>query len=272
LLELIMRSHPLVAVRAARASALLTLVALSVDAQAPVPAPPAPVPAQIASARRVFISNAGSDSYGPLVFYELARYEGGPDRLYNSFYAALKEWGRLELVAAPSQADVVYVVRFRSPAVAQHDSTDFVYDPQLTLTIIDPTTQVALWSLTEHIEPAWTRAGANRNFDRAVSRFVARTKQLIESPLEAARAAANPPVGADRVFVLKQRASHAGTGALIGSVVVALREMSMFEHRCQPTQPPTPCSPGSAVKFLLADVGGAAVGALIGWMLPVGHP
>lgn len=48
-------------------------------------APPAPLPAQIASAKRVFISNGAEqrDFAGDLPF------SSGPDRAYNQFYAAV---------------------------------------------------------------------------------------------------------------------------------------------------------------------------------------
>lgn len=31
------------------------------------------------------------------------QYSGGPDRLYNEFYAAMKSWGRYELVSTPGR-------------------------------------------------------------------------------------------------------------------------------------------------------------------------
>jgi hypothetical protein len=157
-------------------TALLTAAKPEALAQQTRAATPAPVPTQITSARRAFVSNAGSDSYGPEVYHELTKYDGGPDRLYNLFYAALKQWGRFELVGEPVQAEVVYAVRFASPAVAKRDSVELVYDPQINLTIIDPATRVTLWSMTEHIEPARPRSVANSNFDRAVQRLVDRTK------------------------------------------------------------------------------------------------
>src|SRR6266567_38086 len=49
---------------------------------------PAPLPAQIFTARKVFVSNAGGDTLGD--------YSGGPDRAYNQLYTALKGWGRYD--------------------------------------------------------------------------------------------------------------------------------------------------------------------------------
>src|SRR5215471_5988668 len=53
--------------------------------------PPAPLPAQIVSGKRVFISYAG----GELKDW----FNGGPNRVYDQFYAEMKQWGRYELVA-----------------------------------------------------------------------------------------------------------------------------------------------------------------------------
>jgi hypothetical protein len=244
----------------------------SVPAQTPSSVRPAPVPTQITSARRVFVSNAGSDSYGPEVYYELTKYDGGPDRLYNSFYAGLLQWGRLELVGEPSQADVIYAVRFATPAVANRDSVTLVYDPQLNLTIIDPRTQVVLWSMTEHIEPARTRAGANRNFDDAVQRLLERTKLLTESPAEATRrSAVSAPTGAARQYERHQRMRHSSAGALVGFTITSLYEMSAFRRACQASLS-TPCSDGRFRNVWMVNLAGAGAGALIGWLMPVRHP
>jgi hypothetical protein len=153
-----MHSRTVVPNAALLALTLLSGAAPPAIAQAPNAVPPAPVPPQITSARRVFVSNAGSDSYGPEVYYHLTKYDGGPDRLYHSFYAALTQWGRLELVAEPARADVVYAVRFASPVVAKRDSIDLVYDPQINVTIVDPRTQITLWS-------ALAPVGAARQFE-----------------------------------------------------------------------------------------------------------
>ena len=68
--------------------------------------PPAPVPSPIAAAKKVFISNAPGGNL-PASF-------GGTDRTYNEFYAAVKGWGHYELVAAPSDADLILEISFTS--------------------------------------------------------------------------------------------------------------------------------------------------------------
>jgi hypothetical protein len=55
--------------------------------------PSAPVPTQIDTARKVFISNLGGQcpSFGDTTF------SGSPDRPYDEFYAAMKNWGALRI-------------------------------------------------------------------------------------------------------------------------------------------------------------------------------
>src|SRR4051812_38888940 len=141
----------------------------------------APVPSIIGTAQRVFISNAGSDSYQAGGYFRREGYTGGPNRFYNQFYEAMKTWGRFTLTDSPTNAEVVYEVRFADPAVDQtsHDAGNYRYDPQLDLNLLDPQTRVVLWSLTEHIAPALTVGGANKNFDSAVARIVTRVKGLV---------------------------------------------------------------------------------------------
>lgn len=68
-------------------------------AQQSVHVPPAPVPSLILTAKRVFIANGGGDES----LFDWPQYSGGPDRLYNEFYAAMKSWGRYELVSTPGR-------------------------------------------------------------------------------------------------------------------------------------------------------------------------
>ena len=228
-----------------------------------------PIPRQIVTAHRVFISNAGSETYGAATYDRLTRYDGGPNRLYTDFYAALSDWGRLEIVDAPAQADVVYAVRFENPIVDKQDAHDFVYDPQIQLTLLDPTTQIVLWTITEHIEPAFTRAGDNANFDRAVARLVDRLRALTEgTPDIVARAIQSPaiPPGVERA----RRFRHAGVGALVGLTIGSLVQMNSIVRACTPE----PCSrPPSAMRnFLFVDLAAMGAGTLIGWLIPTGEP
>src|SRR5689334_18787030 len=50
-----------------------------------------------ATPEKIFIANAGGD-FGGAPFKAL---RGGADRAYNEFFAAMKDWGRYEIVADP---------------------------------------------------------------------------------------------------------------------------------------------------------------------------
>jgi hypothetical protein len=69
------------------------------------PVPSAPVPSLILSAKKIFVANAGGDEsvFDP-------QYSGGPDRLYDEFYAAAKSWGRYELTSSPEDAGLVFEI------------------------------------------------------------------------------------------------------------------------------------------------------------------
>jgi len=133
-------------------------------------APPAPLPAQIYSWKKVFIANAGGDSND--------LYSGGPNRLYNQFYAALKSWGRYELTGSPAEADLVFEISFTNPYVGEQVSggggqipvsNRSFNDPQFRLTILDPATRVTLWIFTRHVEHALLKSNRDKNFDQAVA-------------------------------------------------------------------------------------------------------
>jgi hypothetical protein len=100
-----MERHLKAAVILASLAISLTCAGLS-GAQKSTPVPSAPVPAQILSAKKVFIANGGGDESR----FESPQYTGGPDRLCNEFYAAMKSWGRYELVSSPAQADLIFEI------------------------------------------------------------------------------------------------------------------------------------------------------------------
>jgi hypothetical protein len=239
------------------------------NAQATSTSVMAPVPGQILSAKRVFVSNAGSESYGSETYFRLTRYDGGPDRFYNQLYSALKNWGRYELTDSPATADIVYEARFSSPIVDKQTKYDFTYDPQLTLTILDPKTRVALWSLTEHIQPGSSRESDNRNFDSAVDRIVEKTKMLVESPTTRAQQptlAEAAPVGAIETAHRQNQAKHAAIGSAIGTLGGVLFASRNFSP-C-PLGSGASCAGHRAFSTLGYVVGGAISGAVVGWFWP----
>lgn len=158
--------------------AILFYSVSSVAAQS-AKAPPvgrAPVPARILAAKKVFIANAGGDERSttdPV-------YNGGPDRTYDGFYAALKSWGRYELVNDPAEADVVMEIQFHveRPVLKGNTLTSSDYDPEFRLTIRDPKTNVLLWGFTEHAQWALLQGNRDRNFDAALGKIVGDVQAL----------------------------------------------------------------------------------------------
>lgn len=138
--------------------------------------PKAPVPAQILSAKKVFIANGGGDESR----FESQQYTGGPDRLYNEFYLAMKSWGRYEMVSTPAEAELVFEI---SQTVVQvqrtglHGDAD-AYDPQFRLTIRDVQTHTVLWGLTEHAQPAILQDNRDKNFESALYWIVFELKKI----------------------------------------------------------------------------------------------
>src|SRR5271165_3842991 len=145
----------------------LTVPLLRVSARAAEQAkdaPVAPVPAQILAAKKVFVANAGTDYRYP----EEVLFSGEADRTYNQFHAAMKTWGRFELVAAPA---------IGGPA-SQGAFTQTPFDPQFHLAIRDPKTNALLWAFTEHAQWAILQGNRDKNFDSARGRIVGDLQRL----------------------------------------------------------------------------------------------
>jgi hypothetical protein len=139
-------------------------------ASVPLAAQPAPVPAQILTAKKVFISNAGIDGPSGVTF----KMEGAGDvnAPYNRFYAAMKSWGRFEIVGAPSDAELVLEVRFTSQLSGEGLAS------QLELTILDARTHFILWTLAEPVGLAARKANWEKNFDQGMASLVDAVKSL----------------------------------------------------------------------------------------------
>jgi hypothetical protein len=159
-----------------KAVVLFTLAVLSTQIVfASQPTPPAPVPAQIFAAKKVFISNAGEDRYSS----DEPLFDGGPDRTYNQFYAAMKDLARYELVGTPGEADLFFEIRFTSPQQYLGSNTTVV-DAQFRLIIRDPKTNAILWGVAEHADWAFLKSNRNKNFDKAMAKLVDDVKLLTQ--------------------------------------------------------------------------------------------
>jgi hypothetical protein len=114
-------------------------------------------------------------------------YGGGPNRLYNQFYAAIESWGRYGLVATAGEADLILEVSFSNVFVGEHDSggtghqqvlTKELFDPQFRLVVRDLATRVILWVFVAHVEPARLQGNRDKNFDQALAGLVSALRNV----------------------------------------------------------------------------------------------
>lgn len=141
----------------------------------------APVPAQIMTAKKVFIANAGGD-FDPEI------WSGGPARAYNEFYASMKSWGRYELVGSPADADLVMELSFTATtSVASYtlsfrDSRQSIL--QFRLVLLDPRTHICAWGLNKGIPLAMMKENRDKDFDQLLAGLVEDLKALTTPPAE----------------------------------------------------------------------------------------
>jgi hypothetical protein len=133
--------------------------------------PAAPIPSQILTAKKVFISNAGGD-------FDSNLWSGTPDRAYNEFYAAVKSWGRFDLVGVPGDADMILEIRLVGTPLPS---------ALFRIVLLDPKTHVVLWTEIEGI-PVGLKKTRDKNFSEAINSLVADLKALTAEPA----AASNP--------------------------------------------------------------------------------
>lgn len=146
-----------------------TLVAVPIAAAQQAGDPPAgPIPIQILTGKKLFISNGDGDE-----FFNV------PNLTYNELYAAMKSWGRYELVSAPADADLVFEVRFVAGGY------------QLRCVILDPKTHVVLWHVMVAVQPWAREATGRKNFDQGMVTLVEELKMLSSHDLPASATATN---------------------------------------------------------------------------------
>jgi hypothetical protein len=148
---------------------------ISIAQQPRVPAP-APIPPQMASAQKVFISNAGGASFETVV--DQIVFDGGPDRPYNEFYAMMKDWGKYQLVSSPADADMVLAVSW----VLTGTGLQLPVVGEVHVVAIDPKTHVTLWGFTQYVRGAMLLGNRDKNFDQAMTTIVNRLK-ILATPL-----------------------------------------------------------------------------------------
>lgn len=152
--------------------ALILLAAPVLFAQQAATPPPAPIPSGILSGQKVFLANAGMDAYSQALY---GHFGVQPTEPYDSLYAALKSWGRYQLVAAPADADLVFEIRVEEQQTGCGVGTA---DFQLLLTLYDAKTHFALWTLTQPVQLANRAETWRKNIAAANDNLIAQLKSL----------------------------------------------------------------------------------------------
>ncbi len=170
--------------------------------------PAAPVPSQIQQAQTIFLTNSGSDPNFPI----------DATKAYNDIYAALQTWGRYKLVNSPDQADLVFQLKGIAPITDVSGNRGGVYSvtsPAFQITILDPKSNIALWTITSPVNVT----GKNQVLARWVSisetNLVSRVKVVADQSL-------SPDETADLTTVPKYHSARTlliVTGAFVGAAV-----------------------------------------------------
>lgn len=139
------------------------------------PVPPAPIPAQILTGRKAFIGYAGINSI--LLTSYITDHTGSRNGLYDEFYAAMKSWGRYELVTAPADADLILEISLNHESL-NHESPA-ISDPYFGLKILDPRTHVVLWAFIETVQTgSGGEPGRRKAWDQALTSLVNKVREL----------------------------------------------------------------------------------------------
>lgn len=125
----------------------------------------APVPTPLLNGKRAFISY----ELGDVTAFPEA-YSGGPERAYGEFYAAMKTWGRYELVADPADADIVFAVRFSDPTGGT---------PQIRIGVTDARSKIVLWGFVEQVDFKFRKKNRDLAFTDSVKLLVTDIQTLI---------------------------------------------------------------------------------------------
>ena len=143
-------------------------------AQSPSATPAAPRPSQIFSAKTVFISNTSGRQ---------ATYPGISELTYDGFYAAMKSWGKYQLVSEPANADLIFEIRYATalgPTNVSGGNGGSGQYAEFDLTILDTKTHVVLWALSETVTPIKHKSD-QESLEQALANLVADTKKLVST-------------------------------------------------------------------------------------------
>ncbi len=141
-----------------------------------------PVPSQIAAAHTVFLSNLGGDTNFPIDSTEA----------YTAIYGELQAWGRYQLVSTPEQADLIFQLHDLSTYttyVGNHGSTYTINRPSFQLYIVDPKSNVTLWTISSPVYVWGGKAARERARTIAETNLVSRIKVVAGQTLSATETA-----------------------------------------------------------------------------------
>ena len=137
--------------------------------------PPAPIPSQILTGNKVFISNAGVTAR--YLSSYVVDHTGSVNGLYDEFYAAMKNWGRYELVSSPAEADLVFEISL------SQEGPNPQLDPLVGLKILDLKTHTVLWAFVEPVPAGSGREATRRRaWEQALAKLVNDVRQLTGQP------------------------------------------------------------------------------------------
>jgi hypothetical protein len=87
-------------------------------------------------------------------------------------------------VSAPTDADLVFEIRFGAPLTGA-DKVN-VYAPQFGVTILDTKTHFTLWTLAEPVRGANRKATWERNLGQGMDKIIDDLKKLAAEPASSA--------------------------------------------------------------------------------------
>jgi hypothetical protein len=121
------------------------------------------------TAKKIFISNGGEEPGS-----------NAKGRAYDQFYAAMKKFGRYELVGSPSESDVVFEIRATVHSGVSSGQT--LSNTYLNLAILDPKSRVILWTKAEDLCCGFGLRTTNLldSFDKGMKKIMRDVKDLAD--------------------------------------------------------------------------------------------
>jgi hypothetical protein len=162
------------------------------------------VPSQIQHAQTIFLTNSGSDPNFPI----------DATKAFNDIYTELQTWGRYKLVNSLDQADLVFQLKGIAPITDVSGNRSGVYSvtsPAFQITILDPKSNIALWTITSPVNVKGKDQVLARWVSISETNLVSRVKVVAGQPL-------SPDESADLTTVPKYHNTR--TLLIVGGVVV----------------------------------------------------